>query len=304
MAENEQDTPQEAKEGQGEASQKPAISVPQEGKDAQAAPQADDFGPKQGETIEQYANRMRNEVGWRDQQLKRATRQKSEADAKAAKAAEIEAENQRLKALAEAGTKKKESEPDRPALPRQPVGAPADLKQQARFEVQVEKLGADLLEKHADEWRSAHANFERVGGVQPEFLAAVLDTDDPSYVMLQLGKNMNEYQRIMDLPEGRRRAALIKLGMEPGQQAAAPKPEVKKPSGAPPPTTGALPPGSAAPAEGSFDPDADCRVPLEQRATATGKYSSDADDPAWYARRLEQKRNSKGRPWSLGGRGT
>ncbi len=286
MADNEQDTREEAKEGQEEASQKPAIQVPQEGKDAQAVtPQADDFGPKQGETIEQYANRMRNEVGWRDQQLKRATRQKNEADTKAAKAAEIEAENQRLKALAEAGTKK--DKPESAPPPQSPQPASEDLKRQARFEAKVEQLGTELLEKHSDEWRSAHANFERVGGVQPEFLRDVLATDNPSYVMLQLGKNMGEYQRIMDLPEDRRRAALFKLGMEPGQQA--PKPEAKKPSGAPPPTANALPPGSAAPAEGDFD-------------LYDPKYAGSDHDKAWYQRRLAEKRNSKGRPWSVGGR--
>lgn len=306
MIDNEQDTPQTDLEAQGEAEKKQA-SIPQEADKPKDGAPADDFAPKQGETLEAYAARMRGEVTWRDRQIGRQHRKLKEGDEKLTRAQEIEAENQRLKQLAEAGAKKsRESEPaDTQAPPRQPlstpVGTPADLKAQARFEVQVERLGAELLEKHTDEWRSAHANFERVGGVTPEVLSAVLDTDDPAYVMLKLGKNMGEYQRILDLPEGRRRAALIKMGMEPAQ-APPPKPD-KKPSAAPAPRTDALPPGSAAPPEGGFDPDADCRVTADenmQYSPSADKYRSDTHDREWYRKRIEQKRNSRGRPWSVG----
>jgi len=303
---DDQNAPQTDTDNQGKAPDAGGTQTPAPENKAAPEPSTsiDDLAPRQGETLEAYSARMKGEVGWRDKQIGRQHRQKKEADEKLTKAAEIEAENTRLKELAEASNRKpadnRQVQPA-PTPPPSKPGVDPGLLAQARFQVAMERVSEELG-KHA-EWTSAAQNYEKAGGIPPDFMQAVLDTDDPTHVLITLGKDMNRYQQILDLPEGRRRAALIKLGMEPGQAApAAPVPAPKKPSSAPTPTGGGLPAGGSAPQEGGFDPDADCRVAPDQWGKTQGKFSEDQYDAEWYRKRAEQKRNSQGRPWSYGGK--
>ena len=62
-------------------------------------------------------------------------------------------------------------------------------------------------------------------------MEAILDTDDPAYVLVTLGKNPDNYQNMLDLTPGRLRNELFKIAQERAAKAApAPKP---KPSNAP-----------------------------------------------------------------------
>ena len=296
---NEQDTPENELEAQGEAPAKEAAEAPPPKDKPPAEPAADDsadaLAPKSGETVEQYAARIRGEVSWRDKQMARQYRQKKDADERLGKLAEVEAENQRLTDLANSANRKAkpDDEPPRPAAPtqaapKQPPGLSPEAMAQARFTIGVEKLGEQLNSRK--EWASASRNLEAAGGIPPDVVSAVLDTDDPAHVMIQLGANMEKFQQIMDMPEGRRRAALVKIGMETAKsEAPAPAPAPKRPSNAPAPREG-LPAGGSGPPEGDVD-------------IYDPKFASPEHDGAWYAKRQEQKRNSQGRPWSVGGKG-
>ena len=289
-------TPELELEPQGEAPPQGGTQPPPETAKATPEAHADDtdaLAPRKDETVEQYAARVRSEVGWRDKQIGRQHRQKKEFEEKLARSAELEAENARLRELAQAGTKPKpqlaeESRQTAPQPQQKPqTGLPAEALAQARFQVGVERLSEQLNDM--PEWKSASKNLEAAGGIPPEMVQAILDTDDPAHVMVALGSNMERYQQIMDMTEGRRRAALIKLGMETQKkEEPVPKQEARKPSGAPTPR-GELPNVGAAVPEGDID-------------LYDDKYRGPEHDSAWYAKRQEQKRNSQGRPWSFGGR--
>jgi hypothetical protein len=286
MAE-EADTPQTSIEAQGEAEAKKTTPVAEK---AETAPEAipDEWAPKKDEDLAAYAARMRNEISWRDKQIGRQHRQKKEADERQSKYAEIEAENQRLKELAEAGKREQQGQtpPQRPQVPQpQPAGLDANTMAKARIQVGMERL-AEQLGREKD-WSTASTNFEKAGGIPEAVIRDILATDDPKHVILALGRDMNRYQQILDMGEDRRRAILFKMGMEPGEKAEAPKP-IPRPSAAPSPREG-LPTGSAVPSEGEID-------------LYDPKYAGSDHDDAWFRKRIEQKRNSQGRPWSVGGR--
>ncbi len=304
---NEQDTPQNELEPQGDAPAKEAAEAPPpKDKPPAEADEGDALVPKSGETVEQYAARIRGEVSWRDKQMARQYRQKKDADERLTKMAEVEAENQRLTDLANSANRKAKPDDEPPrAVPAQPApkqtpGLSPEAMAQARFTIGVEKLGEQLNGRK--EWASASRNLEAAGGIPPEVVSAVLDTDDPAHVMIQLGANMEKFQQIMDMPEGRRRAALVKIGMETAKsEASPPPPPVKKPSSAPAPRESLPSGGGAAPPGDSIVPDRDDRAPIPTPGHfPEDKYRSDEHDAAWYAARKEQKRNSQGRPWSPG----
>ena len=229
---------------------------------------------------------------WRDRQIDRQHRKIKDLETNAAKAEELAAENERLRRMVEAQTRaapkdgesgerpapkpeaRTEPEPKKPVAPGDPVAA-------ARFQIGVENVSIALQRDYAKDWGVAQKNFEKIGGVDPKVMEAILDTDDPAYVLVTLGKNPDNYQNMLDLTPGRLRNELFKIAQEKAAKAApAPKP---KPSNAPNPT-GDLPTGGTAPA-GSVD-----------------LYDKAVDDNAWYAERMRQKRESAGRPWSVGGR--
>lgn len=289
----EQDTPQTDLEAQPEASPKGATQTPPAADNAPPEPQADDpLAVRQGETVEQYAARVRGEVSWRDKQIGRQHRQKKEADERLAKAAEIEAENTRLRELAQAGTKPRteaapQPQPEpQPSRQPQPATVSADAKAQARFEVGVERLSEQL--NAMPEWKAVAKNLEAAGGIPPEMVSTILDTDDPAKVMIALGSDPNRFQQILDMHPNRRTAALIKLGLEIKPAEPSKDTTPRKPSNAPAPR-GDLPNAGAAPPEGDLD-------------LYDDKYRGPEHDGAWYAKRQEQKRQSQGRPWSFGGR--
>jgi hypothetical protein len=290
MADTEQEQEQKAVvEAQEQAEAGKGTETPQVEKPTGEATETsgDPFAMRQGEKPEDYATRMRNEASWRDKQMGRQYRKIKEADEKLAKMAEIEQQNRELQELATRAKPQDTPQTSRPQTqqPAKPLpsGVSPEALAQARMQVGMERLGEELNKRA--EWPQAYRNLEQSGGVQPDLLSAVLDTDDPAHVMLKLGQDMNLYQQILDMPEGRRRAALVKLGMETAQTAQTEKPALKKPSGAPPPRQG-LPPGDGAKApEGSVD-------------IYDPKLASDEHDQAWYAERVRQKRESQGRPWS------
>ena len=229
---------------------------------------------------------------WREKQIDRQHRKIKELETQAARSAELEAENQRLKELAEAAARRADpADPSPQPAPRPVAQQPAPIKpavdQEAewRFRKDIEDLGVKLTTDYGDDWKVAQANFQKMGEIDPNFMQEVLRTDDPAYVLVQLGKDPDKYQQVLDLPVNRRITALVKLGLEKNAQ---PKQNAPKPSGAPAPIEpirsgpSAQPPGKV----DIYDP----------------KMAGEDNDAAWYAERMRQKRESQGRVWSIGGK--
>lgn len=234
---------------------------------------------------------------WKDQQINRQHRKIKELETQAARAAQLEAENRQLRELAEAAARRQPGDAP-PAVPSAPAPAsapvdsrapapaqgPQDAIAVARFQIEMEGLRDRLNSaEYAPDWTVAAKNLEQMGGLPQDIMPSIFATDDPAYVVTQLGKNPEKFQEILDLPPNKRTAALVKIGME---KATKPAPKVPAPSAAPPPPAhlGGSGPGPAPPA-GTVD-----------------LYNDKTPDDAWYAARMEQKRQSQGRVWSPGRR--
>ena len=166
-----------------------------------------------------------------------------------------------------------------------PAAAPTDAIAKARFDIEVENLTKQVTTE--PEWPTVAANLQKIGGIPPDIMNGIFASDDPALVLMTLGKDLNKFQEILDLPPQKQTAALIKIGMEK----AAPKPPAR-PSGAPPPVAPVV---GGQGGQGPVVTSGDIYDPKFE-----GKADLDAD---WYRLRAQQKRESKGRPWSYGGTG-
>lgn len=258
----------------GEAGEAAAAAA---GGDAPAAPAA---GAEDGDSP------AAPKADWKDKQIDRQHRKLKEQEARER---ELLAENQRLTQLAESAARRSAdpAAPEPPAArreePTRQAAAPVEqVKEQVRLEMQIENLTETVKREYAAEWPTAYENFQRQGGIDPATLASIMATDDPAYVLVELGKNPDRYQELLDMPAARRQTEFIKLAMAK-PKAAEPKPRAKTPSGAPAPV---------APVSGGGAPSGH----IDLYASDMSSAEKDAD---WYAERLRQKRDSEGRPWSL-----
>jgi hypothetical protein len=221
-------------------------------------------------------------------QLARQTRREAEIKAQLqAKEAEL-AEARRLMEARTAPPVASDPAPARtpaPAAPAPVLDATA-IQRQAEFNVEVKQLGERVAKDYEKDWPVVTSNLQQQGGVPEDVMSAILATDEPAYVLVEVGKNPAKFQEILDMPLHKRQNALLKIALGKPAARAAPV----RPSGAPNPPS-LLPPGGAAlPVQGSvnlYDP----------------ALSSADHDQAWFAERARQKRESKGRMWSIGGKG-
>ena len=178
---------------------------------------------------------------WRDKEL---SRRKRRMDELATHAQEVEAENKRLRDLAESLTRQTPPNPANPDAtqppPRQPAPDPerrytkAELEAEARriaaendfkrdfngaYEAGADKFGRDKMDE-------AIGRISDLGGLDYDHLQMVLATDEPGKVLYKLGAEPEEFQRIMDLPFNRRVAEFVKMGLK---TAPAPKAASKTP---------------------------------------------------------------------------
>lgn len=161
----------------------------------------------------------------------------------------------------------------------------------------------EQLNKHP-EWNAASANFQKAGGIPEPLLDDVLATDNPTAVLIALGKDMAKYQELLDMSENRRRAVIYQIGMQLETKPEVKK-EVKKPSEAPAPVQRLQAGGDTVSPDSGFQPGVDDRATIQDwrdRATVQDKYRDDQFDTEWYQKRAQQKANSQRRPWSYGGK--
>lgn len=255
-------------------------------------------------------------AGWTkealEKQVARQHRKMKEQEAQLAELAEIRAENQRLQDLARTAANRGAiaSDPNAgdsaratpPSPPPPPAPATTDMKalrEQAKFDVQVEALTEQVKGNYATDWPVAYENYSKVIGsntqVMNEIVAQVLATDDPAYVLVTLGKDPSKLQDVLDMSGPKRQAALIRMAMDKPDPKAAEPP--KRPSGAPPPPSGDHQRGGAPPSGSGLNL-YDEKLEFKNYA---GNLDAEKDaDEAWYAERQRLKRESKGRPWSIG----
>ena len=248
---------------------------------------------------------------WRDRQIDKQHRKIKELEGNTTRVAELEAENQRLRELAEAAARGSAPPPAAappppaavaPQAPTAPAATsssdPRVMEAQIRTKLQIEQMTERLKTDYPEETKVAIENFQKVGGLPEDVAAQLLATDDPAYVFATLGKDPSKIQDILEMSGARRQAALIKIGMEKAAPGAVPP---VRPSGAPPPPAGISQRGSAPPpSPGNLYDDRyefknyyrDPRDPTPELAA----------DQQWYAERQRQKRESIGRPWSRGGK--
>ena len=241
---------------------------------------------------------------WRDKQINRQHAKIKALEGEAGRAGELAAENERLKQLLEAksGTTTPPAPVQTAVAPQTTVSAPSagDPKAQARFEIELENIKTKIDTDYAKDWPEAEENFRKAGGIPTAIMQDILATDDAAYVTVQLGKNPGRFQEILDLPEARRRNALFKMAQEHAGAVPAARP---RPSNAPEPPAPLPRGGVNLPPAGTIVPDRDDRVPIpEEGMPRPNKYGSSQYDDAWYAERARQKRESTGKPWSVGGR--
>jgi hypothetical protein len=228
---------------------------------------------------------------WRDKQLARQHRQlKEEQDRNAAIAAENERMRQLLEARQRADAGATGGTPPPPSPPPPPASAPTAPDNSvavARLQLEIEQVDKRLNTEYAEDWKVARERIAAVGNIPPELMQTILATDDPAYVLVQLGKKPEVYQEILDLPPAKQATAVVKMGLEKAAAAAraAAATVPPKPSDAPPPVQhlggggGAAPPGTV----DLYDP----------------KLASPEYDARWFDERARQKRESKGRAWSI-----
>ena len=236
---------------------------------------------------------------WRDRQIDRQHRKlKEEQDRVAALAAENEQMRQMLEARQRQAPDGVTPPPppspppasapwdiDRPGPPAARPTVQSDPVAVARFQLEVEQIGQRLTTEYGNDWPEVSRRFEQMGGMAPQVMQSILATDDPAYVIIQLGKKPEKYQEILDLPPAKQTAALIRIGLEKNAAAlaAAARP-APKPSDAPAPVEH-LAPGGRAP------------------SGAINLYDDKISDDQFYGERMRQKRESVGRPWSIARQG-
>jgi len=183
-------------------------------------------------------------VDWREKELKAKHRQLQEAKRREA---DLQRELENAKALA-AKFNQSTDKPNFDVVPSSEVDRRAkEMLAQQRYVEDCNKAAQKGETVYGGEWKEAVSNLEVLGGFDQDTMNGVLATDDPAKVLYELGKNPDNYYRIMELPPARRIIEMGKLAMQPSQ--------VKKVSEAPAPVKPVG--GRAAPAPASLRDDLD-----------------------------------------------
>lgn len=150
----------------------------------------------------------KKELGKKHAQIKDAERKLAEKDA------QIEA----LRVIAE-----RQPAVDGEPVVTQPRAAPVEsqdiverrVRAQIQYDDDCNKAAQNGEKEYGAEWRGAIENLQTLGGFDPETMTGVLATDNPAKVLYELGKNPENYQRIMELPPAKRIIEMGKLAMAP-----------------------------------------------------------------------------------------
>lgn len=178
---------------------------------------------------------------WKDKELKAKHRQLQEAKRREA---ELQRRAEAAEALASKFNQKVDSLPEPLVVPADQVEKRAqELLSQQKYLEDCNNAARDGEDKYKTEWKDAVSNLEMLGGFDQDTMNGILASDDPARALYELGKNPDNYHRIMELSVPRRIIEIGKLAMQPASQ--------KKVSEAPAPVNPVG--GRAAPAPTTLD---------------------------------------------------
>jgi hypothetical protein len=196
------------------------------------------------------------EQDWRDKEIKRKHAQVQEGKRREAEKDQRIAD---LEAIATGVTDPQTAAP----VSRQPSQdaiqrAAQQMRAQERFQENLVNTNAAGEKAYGADWTAAIDQLATLGEVGADTLSGIMATDDPAKVLYSLGKNPNEYHRIMDIQDPlRRQTEFAKLSL---------KPVAAKPSNAPAPTE-----------------------PVKTRTTPVVEMSDKMTDEQWYAERQKAR---------------
>lgn len=154
------------------------------------------------------------QVDWKDKELKRKHAQNKEKDRKIA---ELEQRNADLERLATNPVKEGE-EPVKTTTQSmtqaQIQEAARQLRDQDRYQDNLTAINTAGEKNYGKEWGKALENLATLGTVEMPTMKAILATDAPEKVLLELGKNPSEYLRIMELAPERQANEFAKLALK------------------------------------------------------------------------------------------
>lgn len=190
-------------------------------------------------TTEESPATTEQRADWRDKQIDRQHRMIKDRDRQLA---EAQAENERLRELAERVASQQSTTTEdtttraASAQTTEQIQREAERIANARFAQDTYNRDCnDAFNKgkksYGDKWEPALktlGQFPEIANSQ-EVMQQILRTDDPAKVLYELGNNPEETQRILELPESRRQTELIKIAIKEE------KVQQSKPSNAPPP---------------------------------------------------------------------
>lgn len=168
--------------------------------------------------------------GWKDKELKKKHAQIKERDRQLAESAQRIKDLEELAAKATQRTETTEQPTERvaPVIPAKTddaaiKAAAEQLRNQERFNEACVAAEVKGKEVYKEEFEKAVETIQTLGGFDADTMVGILATDDPSKVLYELGKNPNEYHRIMELTPAKRIAEMTKMAM-----AVTPKPKLSE----------------------------------------------------------------------------
>lgn len=161
---------------------------------------------------------------WRDKEIKR---KHAQLKAKEARETELLRENEELRALAERATRPAAEAPaasDAPPAPATPRAAAAPAVDPTAVRTEAERIVAQQnydkdcatayesgAKAYGKEWDTSIERLKDLGGFDTETMVGLLATDNPAKVLHELGKNPDQYHRIMELPPAKRLNEMAKI---------------------------------------------------------------------------------------------
>ena len=185
--------------------------VPAEAKQEELPLAASEEQPAEKVKVEEVKEEPKPD--WKDKELKAKHRQLQES-----KRREIELQRraEAAEALAAKFNQKTEQTEYQATVPVDEVDKRAkELVAQQRYLEDCNKTAQSGEKIYGESWKDAVSNLEILGGFDQQTMNGVLATDDPAKVLYELGRNPDNYHRIMELSPEKRIIEMSKLAMQP-----------------------------------------------------------------------------------------
>lgn len=150
--------------------------------------------------VEETATETETKPDWKDRELKKKHAQIMEARR------QLEARDAEIAAL-----KVGQPAPQNGALPQEIEARARELVAQERYIENCNTANESGQKNYGVQWKSAVETLEQLGGFDIATMRGIMATGAADKALYQLGKNPDEYHRIMDMPIERRIVEITKL---------------------------------------------------------------------------------------------